>query len=769
MRKIWLTLSMLPLLAWAAASPRVAIVYSDWQGGNKSFFGEFDNAMKALSWKAEKIENINLPELSGRLGDFDLVIATSVANYTNTVDMAPYAQQWLEFLRGGGMLLVVDTNYTSVLTDWVGKFGAEFKVATELCSSHTKKTPESKLVTWSDHSFLRFPSDVVAPLSERTHWAHMNRIPEGWQQLATCADGDALLLLKEVGQGMIVLCSYSQMKTMDGTSAPCALLNNMVFRQQLLKNKLQLLKSDKNTAQMGISNFSFRLQGDKELLAKLKVELKEKNQAGEKTYTLTPKVGAQEADFSVALPRKQRGQTDWQLIVSAAGSAMAEATWREDLPPVIDITLKRKHLYPRMQQLEAEFVFVPEPNVNGASELRWRLDEQPWQKSPLSTLQHAQTISVAGLGVGRHLLSAEYLIAGQRQGSIEAEFFMHAQPTYEIRPDGVLLEGGKPFFPLGFYHVSWKFTPEQRRDMVLDVAAAGYNAVHVGIKGNEKTTDTYGDFLDVCAANKVRVITEFGYSANEVIKKYRPYSAVMGWNPGDEPAARGISAEEMFRRYDTFKQLDPDRLAYTVICIPAQYGRYSAGTDVLAPDPYPIPRGQVDTVFKRLNEARLEARKFDTTTWGVLQCFGGYSSWERPPTPEEFRAMTYLALMAQVQGIIYYTYADGGFFLPDNPELHAAVKALPAELKELLPLVMEGHFEMLTVDVDRVYVASWNMNNKRRIIIVNADKTETKNFSYEAREPGLPKLLYGEAPGMRREETLIKGEIKPLERIVLLE
>ncbi|HPY90495.1 MAG TPA: hypothetical protein PLT23_07190, partial [Lentisphaeria bacterium] len=114
-------------------------------------------------------------------------------------------------------------------------------------------------------------------------------------------------------------------------------------------------------------------------------------------------------------------------------------------------------------------------------------------------------------------------------------------------------------------------------------------------------------------------------------------------------------------------------------------------------------------------------------------------------------------------------YADGSFFLPDSTELHQAAQALPAELKDLLPMVMDGHFELHAADVDRVYIGSWNMNERRRIVIVNADKERTVPFAYEAREPGLPTVLYGEAIGMRREDAIIRAEIKPLERIVLLE
>ena len=107
MRQWWLAAIFLPL-AVLAAKPRIGVVYSDWPDGKKSFFKEFDKTLAELAWAPEKIENTALPELSQRLADFDLIIASSVANYTHTVDMAPYASQWLDYLNQGGMLLVSD-------------------------------------------------------------------------------------------------------------------------------------------------------------------------------------------------------------------------------------------------------------------------------------------------------------------------------------------------------------------------------------------------------------------------------------------------------------------------------------------------------------------------------------------------------------------------------------------------------------------------------------------------------------------------------------
>ena len=347
--------------------------------------------------------------------------------------------------------------------------------------------------------------------------------------------------------------------------------------------------------------------------------------------------------------------------------------------------------------------------------------------------------------------------------SVEAEFFTHPEPKYRMRGDHVLLEDGKPFFPLGFYQVAWNIPAEDCLRMVRNIAAWGYNTVHMPCKGG-----SHGTFLDECARLGVRVITEFAGDPGPVIEKYRGKPAVMGWNPGDEPARRGIMPEQMFARYDRFKQLDPDHLAYTVICVPSQYGRYASGTDVLAPDPYPVPRKPIDNVYRSLKGAKAESVRVDTALWAVVQAFGGQKydksgDWPRCPDAREFRAMSYLALMAGVKGIIYYTYCDNSFDILKEPDLLEAAKTFPAELRGLIPFLLDGKGEMLAEDADGVYAMVWTLGAERRLVAVNARDKEAK--------ASLPfvggQVLYGAPRDLRTEGGHVSFTIPPLERVVM--
>lgn len=381
-----------------------------------------------------------------------------------------------------------------------------------------------------------------------------------------------------------------------------------------------------------------------------------------------------EAVAETRLPRDVRGVTEYRLKVSRCGRELFTDTWVEDLPPFLNAAAMNKHLYPKDHSIRVLTELQPQGDALAGIILRSRLDNGSWQEHPVTGKKQVVEYPLEKTAEGRHVITFEALRNGKLRETREVEFFRHPEALYSVRADGVLLEKGKPFIPVGIYHVSWSDTPANRLAMLRDVAAAGYNTIHAGIIPSD-TLESYRSFLDECAKLKVRVITEFTgkQRPEEVIRAFRGHPAVMGWNPGDEPAGQGITSAEMFRRYDTYKQLDPDHIAYTVICVPSEYKNYACGTDILAPDPYPIPSDPASSIYPRFCDARKEAMRYDTTIWAVLQSFGNYGNWARVPYSSELRVMSYLALLAGAKGLILYTYSDRNFRITDFPELYAGM------------------------------------------------------------------------------------------------
>ena len=97
MKKSIFVLLYATLLACSAEAERAAVVHSDWS--KSAFASEYDKHLKALGWSFDKFQNTRLPELTEKLGDYQFVIAASVANYTQTVKMGPVRDGVAEVAR----------------------------------------------------------------------------------------------------------------------------------------------------------------------------------------------------------------------------------------------------------------------------------------------------------------------------------------------------------------------------------------------------------------------------------------------------------------------------------------------------------------------------------------------------------------------------------------------------------------------------------------------------------------------------------------------
>ncbi len=745
-----------------AAPPKVAIVYSAWS--NYAFREELDGEMESLGWTYETFENVKVGELVARLEEFDLVVTAGVANYENPQDMRPYAEEWRSFLERGGCLLITDASYGSVLDLWVSRLGKGFELTSAQCAAHVEQTPESRETKVSHHALMTVPNDLGPRLRERSNiWAHLDDWSEEWTSLVTCRDGKSLFLFRPVGKGLLVVTSHY--KFQDGETGRRLLENVWLYARQgrsgLWVTHLELGRLAPGESR-GLLELDNGTGGELEVRARILIEPEEAEVIEGETVaaTLPPD---QRTMLNLPFRVEARGRLIARILVhDADGATVVDWVKRAEIPPAVRAQLKRKHLYPQNRALEATLRLLPDAGTPPA-ELRvlHKIDEGPVRTIPAREETLSVSLPVRDLADGEHVFRVRLVSDEKTLGDATAQFFTHPQPRFAVREDGVTLLEGKPFFPFGFYHVSQAFDAAHRSQMARDIAAAGFNCCHARIM----TLDGYAPFLDECASLGVYVVTEFTAPMFETVERYRDHPAVLAWNPGDEPTIHGVSPETMFDRYDRFKQLDPNHLVYTVICNPSEYRRYAAGTDVLAPDPYPIPRAPVATVYHRLKQARLEAERVDTALWGVLQCFGGYGSWERPPTARELRAMTYLALLAGVKGIIYYTYGDGQWVVTDHPEQWEAAKTLVPEIERLAPAVMGGESCLLCEGEGDIFAGLFDDDGGRYVIVVNG-ADEERAFTVPVPGAGA-ELLFGESPAPQLMDEELKGTIEGLGTMVV--
>lgn len=276
------------------------------------------------------------------------------------------------------------------------------------------------------------------------------------------------------------------------------------------------------------------------------------------------------------------------------------------------------------------------------------------------------------------------------------ETTLHKAPP---RPNAVVIDqisrglivDGLPFIPFGYY------TYYPLKEGVMDEEVVrGFNlfSPYHGGPHDAEALKPIRAYLDRCAQIGMKVNYHLRWpirtgldgehraQLREEIEAFRDHPALLSWYIADEPAVDKVSMLEEV--YGIIKDLDPYHPVTIVFCRGAEDAlNFSAATDIVMADPYPIPRGSVTSVSKTA-DAFNEAFDLRKPLWIVPQAFGGGEWWEREPTAGEQRVMTYLALVHGARAIQYFTRSPRTSF-PKSPIMWAECGAMALEAAELTP------------------------------------------------------------------------------------
>jgi hypothetical protein len=305
-----------------------------------------------------------------------------------------------------------------------------------------------------------------------------------------------------------------------------------------------------------------------------------------------------------------------------------------------------------------------------------------------------------------------------------------AQSTFSLRSDGVILKNGQPFFPFGFYHVSWGSSSADMIKHLNILADAGFNVMHA----SQTPSNNYGAFLDEANKRNIFVITEFGDDRLKVVNQYKSKPAVLGWNIADDIDNGHTTREQTIERHKQLKAADPNHLTYvsgykrTTQPSP-NIGNYVDIPDTVGMQSYPISMDILGAVYVTMANAVDAAKPYNRPIIGNVQSFKWYHSGARAPTAKEARNMTYQALIAGVKGIIYYTFYDSSNYLPNYVDAWDEFKALVPEIKQLSPVFLNGKLSRVNTGAQGVYASYWEHQNKIYVIAVNTLSNQSKNVA----------------------------------------
>ena len=306
-------------------------------------------------------------------------------------------------------------------------------------------------------------------------------------------------------------------------------------------------------------------------------------------------------------------------------------------------------------------------------------DLQPAEPGVFAATLHLPELTPGQYNIRCHLAKPQ----------LEANAFLFVTPEKRkpefLSDTGTILVGGKPFFPIGLYHVG----PSD----YAAVAAHGFNAVQ-GLPTldprvfNEtlNTARTAGLMCDVPLYANGQVLSTMPISLQK-LRGAGSHVSVLDWKIIDEPDLRPDVIDQVPSAYETLKKADPRHPLLLTIASPQSYDYWASFCDILQVDPYPIPTRPLTMVSDYAAKAKAALKPWQNLTV-VLQC-GWIGEPMNQPTFDQARCMVYLALINGAKGLFWYSLHDPGWDLAKTP-LWTRFKELNDETRELSEPVMLG-------------------------------------------------------------------------------
>ncbi|MEG4806455.1 hypothetical protein QUA82_01245 [Microcoleus sp. F8-D3] len=343
-------------------------------------------------------------------------------------------------------------------------------------------------------------------------------------------------------------------------------------------------------------------------------------------------------------------------------------------------------------------------------------------------------------------------------------------PRVEVRADGTAMVKGKPFFPFGFYHVSWQSTADVRINDLREIAAAGFNIIHASFKRFEKFEE-YEKFLDEAERIGIYVLTEFELVPTvdpiQVVNKFKNKSAIFGWSIADDVDSNkdGFTVNQILDLHCKFKTADPAHITYISGSKENKISNFINTADAVGVQAYPVGLKLPLTSVKYIISIARDAAPKNRLIIGNLQSFRWYGEGAEIPTFDEVRNMTYQAILAGAKGIIYYTYYDREWSLREHPDLWMGIKSLVPEMQAISSFLLEGDFKTIETGAKNILAGIWVHQNQNLAVFINTSYDRTPQVAIKL--PGnvreVQPMFSSHASGMSFKNGQLSGFLNPLE------
>jgi len=340
----------------------------------------------------------------------------------------------------------------------------------------------------------------------------------------------------------------------------------------------------------------------------------------------------------------------------------------------------------------------------------------------------------------------------------------------EVRADGTAMVNGKPFFPFGFYHVSSSSTAEVRINHMREIAAAGFNIIHPSFKKNENFEE-YEKFLNEAERSGIYVMTEFELIPTvnpiQVVNKFKNKPVIFGWSIADDVDSNkdGFTPNQILDLHCKFKIADPAHITYISGSKEKKIANFINTADAIGVQAYPVGENHSLNWVKNMISIARDAAPKNRLIIGNVQSFRWYYEGAKVPTFDEIRNMTYQAIWAGAKGIIYYTYYDEEWSLPEHPDLWLRIKSLVPEMQAISSFLLDGDLKNIETGVKNLLAAIWLYQNQSLAVVINTSYERIAEVAItlpenvrEARQ-----IFPDRASGMSVNNGQLTGSLNPLD------
>lgn len=197
-------------------------------------------------------------------------------------------------------------------------------------------------------------------------------------------------------------------------------------------------------------------------------------------------------------------------------------------------------------------------------------------------------------------------------------------------------------------------------------------------------------------------------TAEKITKLLKGNKSLIGYFTCDEPHGIGWSIDQLALINKTIKEIDPDHPAFNCLDKPEYVASFCAKVNpkIVLHDNYPLkfaPSDNFKNFTKEIDLVRSSTPE-KTPLWIIVQAHGFDSKAEylREPTPQELRAMTFLAIAHGAKGIIYFLYQTlgdaGGMFgmLDKNGKSTAKwdeIQKIAPKIKAMAPTLLQLSYQ----------------------------------------------------------------------------